>query len=317
MRRDMEASISSLCGALSDVLAHADSSAGALSDALTRRPIPLDSATTAFLQGLDRRVEAAGADLARLESMAFGTVSVEELLGHCQQALNIVSRHADAVEFRLVSFGYVAPEVDAEEEDGDTGELEVPGNGRLGESSSVLRSDLDRFDDDDDALFEDSMSLKNLGISDACLAALSSQDNDFSASPKMPDSKPESESVDDGQEIMNEAEEPTPPQEETDGQDDDAFQGMIRASKEQYEQLPPYMRTLASWEELSDAVSKLNSYFGGGKGQGSVALNQDDVGSIGLGRKGRSYLLILLRLNQLAMETVDGSIYYTLRKTDS
>ncbi|KAM0872176.1 hypothetical protein ACQ4PT_038892 [Festuca glaucescens] len=308
MRRDMEASISSLCGALSDVLTHADSSSGALSDALTRRPIPLDSATTAFLQGLDRRVEAAGADLARLESMAFGTVSVEELLGHCREALNIVSRHADAVEFRLVSFGYVAPEVDTEEEDGDTGELEVPGNGRLGESSSVLRSDLERFDDDDDALFEDSMSLKNLGISDACLAALSSQAFLTHAFMLF--------SVDDGQEIMNEAEEPTPPQEETDGQDGQ-HQWMIRASKEQYEQLPPYMRTLASWEELSDAVSKLNSYFGGGKGQGSVALNQDDVGSIGLGRKGRSYLLILLRLNQLAMETVDGSIYYTLCKTDS
>ena len=36
-------------------------------------------------------------------------------------------------------------------------------------------------------------------------------------------------------------------------------------------------------QELCDAVSKLNSYFGGNKGQGSVALNQDDIGSIGLG----------------------------------
>lgn len=36
-----------------------------------------------------------------------------------------------------------------------------------------------------------------------------------------------------------------------------------------------------------------------------------------IGRKGRSYLLILLRLNQLAMETIDGSIFYTLRKNDS
>ncbi|CAM0948706.1 unnamed protein product [Alopecurus aequalis] len=314
MRRDMEASISALCGSLSDVLTHADSSSRALSDALTRRPIPLDSATTAFLQGLDRRVEAAGSDLARLESMAFGTVSVEELLGHCREALNIVSRHADAVEFRLVSFGYVAPEVDEEEEDADTGELEVRMNGCLGGSSSALRSGRDRFEDDDDALFEDSMSLKNLGISDVCLAALSSQDNDFSASPEMPDRKHESVDV---QEIRKEAEEPTPPQKETDEQDDDAFQGMIRASKEQYEKLPPYMRTLASWEELCDAVSKLNSYFGGDKGQGSVTLNQDDVGSIGLGRKGRSYLLILLRLNQLAMETIDGSIFYTLRKNDS
>uniref|UniRef100_A0A453JJT1 Uncharacterized protein n=1 Tax=Aegilops tauschii subsp. strangulata TaxID=200361 RepID=A0A453JJT1_AEGTS len=68
-----------------------------------------ESATNAFLQGLDRRVEAAGADLARLESMAFGTVSVEELLGHFREVHNIVSRHADAIESRLVFFGYVAP----------------------------------------------------------------------------------------------------------------------------------------------------------------------------------------------------------------
>ncbi|XP_044984915.1 uncharacterized protein LOC123452341 [Hordeum vulgare subsp. vulgare] len=311
MQRRMDALISAMCGSLSEVLTHADSHSRALSDALSRRAIPLESATNAFLQGLDRRVEAAGADLEHLESLAFGTVSVEELLGHCCEALNIVSRHADAIEFRLVSYGYVAPEVEdeVEEEEGrDTGELEVPGNGGFGGSSSVLRSARKRFDDDDDdALFEDSMSLKNFGISDACLATLSSQDIDFSASPKMPDRKPGSV---DHQEILEKAEEPTPPQNETDEQD-----GMIRASKEEYDKLPPYMKSLASWEELHDAVSKLNAYFAGDKAQGR--LNQDDVGSIGLGRKGRSYLLILLRLNQLAMETIDGSIFYNLHKNDS
>uniref|UniRef100_A0A453JJS2 Uncharacterized protein n=1 Tax=Aegilops tauschii subsp. strangulata TaxID=200361 RepID=A0A453JJS2_AEGTS len=308
----MDASISALCGSLSEVLTHADDSSRALSDALSRRAIPLESATNAFLQGLDRRVEAAGADLARLESMAFGTVSVEELLGHFREVHNIVSRHADAIESRLVFFGYVAPEVEEEEEGADLGDLDVPGNGLLGGSSSVLRSARKHFDDDDE-LFEDSMSLKNFGISDACLATLSSQDIDFSASPKMPDRK--LGSVDDDQKILEEAEEPTPPQTETYEQDDNAFQGMIRASKEEYDKLPPYMKTLASWEELHDAVSKLNAYFGGDKAQGS--LNQDDVASIGLGRKGRSYLLILLRLNQLAMETIDGSIFYNLRKNDS
>jgi hypothetical protein len=35
-----------------------------------------------------------------------------------------------------------------------------------------------------------------------------------------------------------------------------------------------------------------------------------------LGRKGRSCLLMLLRLNQLTMETVDGSTFYTLRKNN-
>lgn len=77
------------------------------------------------------------------------------------------------------------------------------------------------------------------------------------------------------------------------------------------------MKTLATWEELQEAISKLNSYFGSDKTQGNVALNQDDVGEIGLGRKGRSYLLILLRMNQLAMENIDGSIFYNIRKSDS
>jgi len=53
---------------------------------------------------------------------------------------------------------------------------------------------------------------------------------------------------------------------------------MIRASKEEYEQLPPYMKSLASWEELQEGICKLNSYFGSNN-----ALNQDDTGAIGLG----------------------------------
>jgi hypothetical protein len=68
-----------------------------------------ESAARGFLQGLERRSEAAGADLSRLESMAFGTVSFEELLGHCGEALAMFSRHADAIESRLVAFGYVPP----------------------------------------------------------------------------------------------------------------------------------------------------------------------------------------------------------------
>lgn len=36
-------------------------------------------------------------------------------------------------------------------------------------------------------------------------------------------------------------------------------------------------------QELQEAISKLNSYFGCEKTEGSIALNQDDVGAIGLG----------------------------------
>ncbi|XP_015698676.2 uncharacterized protein LOC102706059 [Oryza brachyantha] len=306
----MEAKISSLCASLTAVLTHADDSSRALSDAISRRPIHLESAASAFLQGLDRRAEAAGADLSRLESMAFGTVSFEELLGHCGEALSISSRHADAIESRLVSFGYAPPEEEESEDEGvgedwDAEKLpEVPGNGCFGGGSSVLRSSVEMAADDD-VLFENSMSLKNLGFSDACLATLSSHDSGLTRSTDILYKKPESvadvqESVEHAESVLN-------------SQGNDA-QGMIKASKEDYENLPPFMKTLASWEELEEAILKLNSYFGSDKAQGSIALKQDDVGEIGLGRKGRSYLLILLRMNQLTMETIDGSIFYNLRK---
>uniref|UniRef100_A0A0D3HWX5 Uncharacterized protein n=1 Tax=Oryza barthii TaxID=65489 RepID=A0A0D3HWX5_9ORYZ len=292
----MEAKISSLCTALSSVLNHADDSSRALSDALSRRPIHLESAARGFLQGLERRSEAAGADLSRLESMAFGTVSFEELLGHCGEALAMFSRHADAIESRLVAFGYVPPDEEASkdvEEDWDVEKLPgVAGNGCFGGTSSVLRSSRE-MEDDDDALYPYVCGL--------------------SGSTEILYRKPES--VADVENKVNDAESMIPPK-ETNGQGNDA-QGAIKASKEEYEKLPPYMKTLATWEELQEAISKLNSYFSSDKTQGNVALNQDDVGEIGLGRKGRSYLLILLRMNQLAMENIDGSIFYNIRKSDS
>ncbi|CAO2204976.1 unnamed protein product [Urochloa humidicola] len=309
MGGEMERSISSLCASLSSVLDHADSSSRELADAVSRRPIHLESATTAFLQKLDRLVEVANADLERLESMACGAVSFEELLGHCGEALNVYARHADVIESRLASFGYeppnVEPEVDAEVLDGDIGELGDPANGCFGVSSSVLRSSRGRLSNEDHGLYP---SLKSLGLSDACLATLSSEATDYVENPKELYKNPES--ADDSKKIMKEAEVIAPQSKRND--QDNSFKEVIRASKEEYEQLPPYMKSLASWEELQEGICKLNSYFGGA--QGSVSLNQDDVGAIGLGRKGRACLLMLLRLNQLTMEAVNGSTFYTLRK---
>ncbi|RCV24262.1 hypothetical protein SEVIR_5G069800v4 [Setaria viridis] len=315
MGAEMERSILSLCASLSSVLDHADSSSRELADVVSRRPIHLESTTTAFLQKLDRLTEAANEDLAHLDSMTFGAVSFEELLGHCGEALNVYARHADAIESRLASFGYeppkVEPEVDTEVQDGDIGKLGDPASGCFGVSSSLLRSSKGRFRDDEDPLFGE--SLKSLGFSDACLATLSSEVTDNGENLKELYKDPES--ADEGKKIMKEAE-LIAPQSKRDNQGN-SFKEMIRASKEEYEQLPPYMKSLASWEELQEGISKLNSYFGSDEAKGSVSLNQDDVGAIGLGRKGRACLLMLLRLNQLTMEAVDGSTFYTLRKNNS
>ncbi|CAL4977282.1 unnamed protein product [Urochloa decumbens] len=307
----MERSILSLCASLSSVLDHAGSSSRELADAVSRRPILLESASSAFLQKLNWLVDAANADLERLESMACGAVSFEELLGHCGEALNVYARHADVIESRLVSFGYeppkVEPEVDAEVQDGDIGNLGDPASGCFGVSSSVLRSSRGRLSNDDDLY----PSLKSLGFSDACLATLSSEATDYVENPKELYKNPES--ADDGNQIMKEAELIAPQSKRND--QGNSFKEIIRASKEEYEQLPPYMKSLASWEELQEGISKLNSYFG--SAQGSVSLNQDDVGATGLGRKGRACLLMLLRLNQLTMEAVNGSTFYTLLKNNS
>jgi len=88
--------------------------------------------------------------------MVFGAVSLEELLGHCGEALHVYVRHTDAIESRLASCGYEPPEVEPEvhAEDGGAGDVVDPGNGGFSDSSSVLRSD--RWwlnNDDDDALY--------------------------------------------------------------------------------------------------------------------------------------------------------------------
>ena len=63
-------------------------------------------ARTSFLQKLEYRAEAAAADLQHIESIALGTVSFEELLGHCGEALNVYARHASALQSHLAPFGY-------------------------------------------------------------------------------------------------------------------------------------------------------------------------------------------------------------------
>ncbi|NP_001232843.1 uncharacterized protein LOC100193587 [Zea mays] len=311
----MDQSIRTACEFLSSVLNHAESSSRELADAVSQRPVHLEMARTSFLQKLEHRVEASAADLQHIESIALDTVSFEELLGHCGEALKVYARHADALQSHLASFGYEPPdaqhpEIDVDVEDGDVGKVGDPGDRCLSVSRSVLRSGKRRFDSHSDAIFEE--SLKDLGFSDACLATLSSEGAHYGESPKK--LYKNAESTDDGEKIMNEAEIMTPLNERN-GQGN-SFEGVIRASKEDYEQLPPYMKSLASWEELQEGISKLNSYLGGDKLQGSVALNQDRVAEIGLGRKGRACLLMLLRLNQLTMETVDGSTFYTLCKNN-
>ncbi|KAF8657081.1 hypothetical protein HU200_060419 [Digitaria exilis] len=269
----MERSISSLCASLSSVLDHADSSSRELADLVSRRPIHLGNLHT------------------RLSSGPTGT------------------RHLFRDVENRCWWGAHA-EVDSEVQDGDIRNPGDPANGCFSVSSSVLKSSRGRFGNDDDAPYpslwyiiclenqafrEFEESLKSLGFSDACLATLSSEGTQVTDyGEKQQELYKNPESADEGKKIMKEAELIAPQSQIlfiliflllTEG---NSFKEMLRASKEEYEQLPPYMKSLASWE---------------------VRLN--------FWRKGRACLLMLLRLNQLTMEAIDGATFYTLRKNNS
>lgn len=86
---------------------------------------------------------------------------------------------------------------------------------------------------------------------------------------------------------------------------------LITVSQDDYASLPSYMKILVSWEDVVAAVEKLNASFATKKElQGSYFFGQDEIASLGLGPKGRSYVLMLLRMNKLVVENVDGSVSY-------
>lgn len=68
-----------------------------------------DSVSSSFIKCLNRRVSSASADLNVLDSMTFGTVSFEELLGHCNEVYKKNQSDLVLLQDRLQSFGYHIP----------------------------------------------------------------------------------------------------------------------------------------------------------------------------------------------------------------
>ncbi|CAN8298443.1 unnamed protein product [Cochlearia groenlandica] len=279
----MEEELKRLSKSLGGFCNHLQSSCDAFNQSLHRRPIPLDSASSTFIKSLNRRISTAGSDLNFLDSMSFGTVSFEELLGHCNQIFKYNQDGLLHLQDRLSNFGYV-PDIEIDEsrdKDSDFG---------------VFKHDNDNDDDDDDDLelsalqlsirkgldeddiLDDSSNLKSLGLSDACLATLASQSQEKDDAPL-------------------EMERPSGP--------------TITLVKEEYESLPSYMKALASWEDLASAVQKLNMALSGKKEvNGSYYIRADEIPTLGLGHKEKSYRVLLTKMKKLLVETTDGVVSY-------
>ncbi|XP_042475762.1 uncharacterized protein LOC122057646 [Macadamia integrifolia] len=317
-----EDSLSVFCKSLSSFCKHIQINCDALKESTERRSIPLDSASSTFIQSLNRRVSTASSDLNMLDSMAFGTVSFEELLGHCNEVYKKNQNDLIQLEDRLKSFGYV-PVVEVDDEDEDSGTpfgldsklqklqdgLELPSVSR-GEFSSA-GSIMKRLEDD--PLFEESLSLQKLGLSDVCLATLASEANDKNEIQKMSMQNPMNNlsgaphetkgSCQYAKDILGHEEDDT---KSLGG----ATYTQIKISKDDYENLPSYIKSLASWEDLQAAVEKINSTLSKQENSEERNLLYQDKLTSWLGPKGRSYLLLLLRMNCLVVEPIGDSILY-------
>ncbi|AED91038.1 hypothetical protein AtNW77_Chr5g0089831 [Arabidopsis thaliana] len=311
----MEEELKSLSKSLGGFCNHLQSSCDAFNHSLQRRPIPLDSASSTFIKGLNRRISTAASELSFLESMSFGTVSFEELLGHCSQIYKNNQKDLLHLQDRLTDFGYV-PEIEIDE-----GRDEESVFGAFGhEASKHSDDDLESHSLqcsikkglDEDNLLDNSLNLKNLGLSDACLAYLATGVND---NVKDPDTSLK-ESVK-GKSFDTRAL-PAPNASELSNEDEYATLEMDKTSgptltliKEEYDSLPSFMKSLASWEDLLSAVQKFNSVLDSKKEiNGSYYFRADEIPTLGLGHKEKAYTLLLTRMKRLVVETTDGVISY-------
>ncbi|GAB4834113.1 hypothetical protein Ancab_032373 [Ancistrocladus abbreviatus] len=320
----MEESITKLNQTLASFCNNLQSSCDALRQSLDRRPIPLDSASTTFIQSLNRRVSPLSKDLNLLESMSFGTVSFEELLGHCNEVYKKNQSDLVQLHYRLESLGYVSSKLEIDEDEVDVLASSVASgldsgvlNGEDGlhvadsYGGSILKSL------EDNSLFEESLSLRNLGLSDVCLATIESEGDgridelDLSSNALVNYEKEEGNAKAQSQHATNSFNEVD--------EDEDKCKfiktsiSKILVSKDDYESLPSYLKILASWEDLHTAVDKINSSLS--KKANTKESNyfcSEELESMGLGPKARSYLLLLVRMKRLLVEANNGLISYRI-----
>ncbi|KAJ6778580.1 SPINDLE AND KINETOCHORE-ASSOCIATED PROTEIN 3 [Salix koriyanagi] len=287
----MEETISEFSKSIGSFCNHLQSSCDALKQSIDRRPIPLDSASSTYIQCLNRRVASASSDLNLLESMAFGTVSFEELLGHCNEVYKSSENRILEFQDRLRSFGYVPAEVEIDDEADLSISMELglnlkdemdPSaayNGPVSVASSIMKSL------EEDPLMDESLSLKSLGLSDVCLATLAAEANSKINDPdiSMRDTKMY---YGDKLHNMKSLDQNTGNMELIEGElkPAEALRAVVKASKDDYESLPSYMKSLTSWEDLLAAVEKINSSLKmKDKTKGNNYFRQDEITSMDLG----------------------------------
>ncbi|KAL8204862.1 hypothetical protein R6Q57_010485 [Mikania cordata] len=134
---------------------------------------------------------------------------------------------------------------------------------------------------EDDSLFDDTLSLQKLGISDASLATLQSEGNMIEVDPLY-------ERVMDIEEVEKDGHSELKPFE--------GLKSFIDVTKYVYEGLPSYMKCLVSWEDLLAAVEKMNLHLKQ-KTKNDHFFTHDEVSSLNLGEHNIFFLVQIKRFS--------------------
>ncbi|KAL3755487.1 hypothetical protein ACJRO7_002526 [Eucalyptus globulus] len=225
----MEETIAALGKSLGQFCNHLQGRVDALHQSLDRRPIPLDSASSTFIQCLNRRVSTASGDL----------VSYLQTLISWFCFVDVDDVEEDTVDDLLSSL-----KLDPNSPLSNDG-FEQPSScsGRLTAAASMTKS----FEED--SLYP-CQSLFLLGRS-------------MFANGKTLEPNPCSRQPQKNQEDkMHDLEGPYQPAMVNLGASEvKGPKSVVKASKNEYESLPSYMKSLASWEDLLIAIEKINSYL--------------------------------------------------------
>lgn len=347
------------CNQLRSFCDHLQSTCNNLKASMQQRPIPLGSSLNSSLEGLNRRLTSTNQQVEALESMTIDTISFQELLGHCNQIYKQNESALAVLEDRLKEYGYEPGEIDSGDEPSPS-HLNSPRTDKVSELESFLNHSLaiqttsQAFNNrtgagtasflsstpvsvrdcsrnvlQDDFMFEDSVSLQDLGLSDACLATLAGEANkgnysrEYSPAPSMlPSHKSKCQDKElpsdhlNFPDFLSKSHPSKDLQQVETTREGTAGDSILPVSKAEYDRTPSWLRDLASWEDLDDGIGKINSFLlkrtTQDSGKGAELFGQDDLEPLGLGPKARAYLLLLVRMNRLTLEHQAGVTMYRL-----
>lgn len=239
-------------------------------------------------------------------------MSSEELLGHCNEVYKMHQMHIRDLEEFLGDYGYIPPP------------SPPPEKSFLYEENAEFQSELEEkpmvvpmvTGTSDAHICNDSLSLHNFGLSDVCLATLASnaEDNDQVFAENLTNSNSDGMHDNDIFDNFTDTLDTSETLKDLSVSCVSLPNYGIKISKDSYDGLASFMKTLASWEDLVEAVTKINSQLGKHIGQNEViSFTENDIEPLGYGSKGRTYLLLLYKMKSLAMESVAGStVYYVI-----